>query len=84
MSQVAETEYTDIIEKGHVSYIKFGVYCQSSASNPMAIECEKRFCMGQEFFEDDARSKRLMEVTTGNKMITIEELILSESQILHG
>nr|CAI5851768.1 unnamed protein product [Callosobruchus analis] len=55
-----------------------GVYGRSSPSHSVVEEWATRFCMSQEFLEDDRRPGRPVEVITEGKVVLVEELVLSD------
>ncbi|XP_044262805.1 protein GVQW3-like [Tribolium madens] len=89
MSQVNQIEYRAVIKfltKEGLSpkIIKDrldGVYGQSSPSYSVVKEMAKRFRMGQESLEDDARPGRPVEVITEDKVALVEKLVLSDRRL---
>ncbi|XP_044264614.1 histone-lysine N-methyltransferase SETMAR-like [Tribolium madens] len=89
MSQVNQIEYRAVIKfltkEGLTPKIikdrLDGVYGQSSPSYSVVKEWAKRFRIGQESLEDDARPGRPVEVITEDKVALVEKLVLSDRRL---
>lgn len=89
MSQITQIEYRAVIKfltkEGLAPKIikerLDGVYGQSSPSYSAVKEWAKRFRMGQESLEDDARTGRPVEVITEDIVAIVEEVVLRDRRL---
>lgn len=89
MSEVTKIEYRAVIkfltrEGLSPQSIKDrldGVYGENSPSYSVVKDWSKRFRMGQESLEDDARTGRTVEVVTDDKIALVEDLVLGDRRL---